>query len=149
MTVDDFTVDVATASTRGIAIKAVITVNGDMNFKEVNNVLCDIEKGVKVEGNVVVTNTNSNAVNFMAATTSEIKGDVICGAEGEMKFQKNSVTTIYGANGFANDGKVQIVPQTVLSGSDVAAIVICRSFTNFGDASKWTNNSYPSVNENL
>ena len=149
LTVDDFTVDVATASTRGIAIKAVITVNGDMNFKEVNNVLCDIEKGVKVEGNVVVTNTNSNAVNFMAATTSEIKGDVICGAEGEMKFQKNSVTTIYGANGFANDGKVQIVPQTVLSGSDVAAIVICRSFTNFGDASKWTNNSYPSVNENL
>lgn len=62
---------------------------------------------------------------------------------GMMKFEANSVTTIKGDAGFANDGKVDITPQTAVGGSDVAARVICKSFTNFGDTNKWLNGSYP------
>ena len=64
-------------------------------------------------------------------------------ADAKMKFEANSETTIRGELGFMNDGQVNIVPATAVSGGDVAARVICKTFTNFGDKSKWLNGSYP------
>lgn len=105
--------------------------------------LLSFVKGVEIGGNLIVNNTNGKNVVFAKGTTSSINGGVTVKTNGMMKFEANSVTTIKGDAGFANDGKVDITPQTAVSGSDVAARVICKSFTNFGDISKWLNGSYP------
>lgn len=149
LTVKNVVVNHAAATTEKVLFNTKLKVLGNMNFAKVNATECTIAKGVNVTGNVIVNNTTLKDVIFAAASKSTIEGNVTCQKNGMMKFDKNSVTTIYGANGFTNDGKVNIVPQTSLTGTDVAAIVLCRKFTNFGDSSKWTNNSYPSMNENL
>ena len=105
--------------------------------------LLSFEKGVEIGGNLVVNNTNNNNVEFAKGTTSTINGGVTVTKMGMMKFEANSVTTIKGDTGFDNNGKVDITPQTAVGGSDVAARVICKFFTNFGDTNKWLNGSYP------
>lgn len=105
--------------------------------------LLSFEKGVEIGGNLTVNNTNSNNVEFAKGTTSTINGNVTVEKGGMMLFDANSVTTIKGDEGFNNDGKVNIIPQTAVGGSDVAARVICKKFTHFGDTDKWLNGSYP------
>lgn len=129
-------------------IQEVLKVTGDVNIKNFNpgtagDKLLSFEKGVEIGGNLVVDNTNSNNVEFAKGTTSTIDGGVTVNPNGMMKFEANSVTTIYGDAGFDNKGKVDITPQTQVSGTDVAARVICKSFTHFGDTNKWLNGSYP------
>lgn len=129
-------------------IQEVLKVTDDVNIKNFNpgtagDKLLSFEKGVKIGGNLVVDNTNSNNVEFAKGTTSTIDGGVTVNPNGMMKFEANSVTTIYGDAGFDNKGKVDITPQTKVSGTDVAARVICKKFTNFGDTDKWLNGSYP------
>lgn len=126
----------------------VLKVTGNVDIANFNpgtasDKLLSFERGVEIGGNLTVNNTNSNNVEFAKGTTSTINGGVTVAKMGLMKFEANSVTTIKGDAGFANDGKVDITPQTAVDGSDVAARVICKSFTNFGDTSKWLNGSYP------
>lgn len=126
----------------------VLKVTGNVDIANFNpgtagDNLLSFEKGVEIGGNLTVNNTNSNNVEFAKGTTSTINGGVTVAKMGMMKFEANSVTTIKGDAGFANDGKVDITPQTAVGGSDVAARVICKSFTNFGDTNKWLNGSYP------
>lgn len=126
----------------------VLKVTGNVDIANFNpgtagDNLLSFEKGVEIGGNLIVNNTNSNNVEFAKGTTSTINGGVTVAKMGMMKFEANSVTTIKGDAGFANDGKVDITPQTAVGGSDVAARVICKSFTNFGDTNKWLNGSYP------
>lgn len=126
----------------------VVKVTGDVDIANFNpgsagDNLLSFEKGVEIGGNLTVNNTNSNNVEFAKGTTSTINGGVTVAKMGMMKFEANSVTTIKGDAGFANDGKVDITPQTAVGGSDVAARVICKSFTNFGNTNKWLNGSYP------
>lgn len=139
------------AATADVVITENVTINGNMNILNFNGTANGIKiaKGVNVKGNVVVTNTNNQNVIFADGTTSTIDGNATVLADGKMKFEKNSVSTIKGTNGFTNDGVVDITPQTAVSGGDVAALVICRSFTNFGDKTKWVNGSYPTVNPNI
>lgn len=128
--------------------KEVVKVTGNVDITNFNpgtagNKLLSFEKGVKFGGNLTVDNTNSNYVEFAKGTTSTINGGVTVNPNGKMKFEANSVTTIYGDDGFDNNGQVDITPQTKVSGTDVAARVICKKFTNFGNTSKWQNGSYP------
>lgn len=126
----------------------VVKVTGNVDITNFNpgtagNKLLSFEKGVEFGGNLTVDNTNSNYVEFAKGTTSTIDGGVTVNPNGKMKFEANSVTTIYGDDGFDNNGQVDITPQTKVSGTDVAARVICKKFTNFGNTSKWLNGSYP------
>lgn len=126
----------------------VVKVTGNVDITNFNpgtagDKLLSFEKGVEFGGNLTVDNTNSNNVEFAKGTTSTINGNVIVKTDGKMKFEANSVTTIYGDDGFDNNGQVDITPQTKVSGTDVAARVICKKFTNFGNTSKWLNGSYP------
>lgn len=126
----------------------VVKVTGNVDITNFNpgtagDKLLSFEKGVEFGGNLTVDNTNSNNVEFAKGTTSTINGNVIVKTNGKMKFEANSVTTIYGDDGFDNNGQVDITPQTKVSGTDVAARVICKRFTNFGNTSKWLNGSYP------
>lgn len=126
----------------------VLKVTGNVDIANFNpgtagDNLLSFEKGVEIGGNLTVNNTNSNNVEFAKGTTSTINGGVTVAKMGMMKFEANSVTTIKGDAGFANDGKVDITPQTAVGGSDVAARVICKSFTNFGKTNNWLNGSYP------
>lgn len=135
------------AVNRWTNFQEVVKVTGDVditNFKPgtAGEKLLSFEKGVEFGGNLTVDNT-SNYVEFAKGTTSTINGNVTVKTNGKMKFEANSVTTIYGDGGFDNKGKVDITPQTKVSGTDVAARVICKKFTNFGDTDKWLNGSYP------
>lgn len=126
----------------------VLKVTGNVDIANFNpgtagDNLLSFEKGVEIGGNLTVNNTNSKNVEFAKGTTSTINGGVTVAKMGMMKFEANSVTTIKGDTGFDNNGKVDITPQTAVDGSDVAARVICKKFTNFGDTSKWLNGSYP------
>lgn len=126
----------------------VVKVTGDVDITNFNpgtagDNLLSFEKGVEIGGNLTVDNTNSNNVEFAKGTTSTINGNVTVKTNGKMKFEANSVTTIYGDDGFDNNGQVDITPQTKVNGTDVAARVICKKFTNFGDTNKWLNGSYP------
>lgn len=136
------------AVNRWTNFQEVLKVTGNVDITNFNpgtagNKLLSFEKGVEFGGNLTVDDTNSNNVEFAKGTTSTIDGGITVNPEGMMKFEANSVTTIYGDAGFDNKGKVDITPQTKVSGTDVAARVICKSFTNFGDTSKWLNGSYP------
>ena len=148
LTMDALEINHKDAVDKWTNIKEVLKVTGDVNIKNFNpgtasDEFLSFEKGVKIGGNLVVDNTNSNYVEFAKGTTSTIDGGVTVNPNGKMKFEANSVTTIYGDDGFDNNGQVDITPQTKVSGTDVAARVICKKFTNFGDTSKWLNGSYP------
>lgn len=136
------------AVNRWTNFQEVLKVTGNVDITNFNpgsagDDLLSFEKGAEIGGNLTVNNTSSKNVEFAKGTTSTIDGGVTVNPKGMMKFEANSVTTIYGDAGFDNNGKVDITPQTKVSGTDVAARVICKSFTNFGDTSKWLNGSYP------
>lgn len=136
------------AVNRWTSFQEVVKVTGNVDITNFNpgtagDKLLSFEKGVEFGGNLTVDNTNSNNVEFAKGTTSTINGNVTVKTNGKMKFEANSVTTIYGDDGFDNNGQVDITPQTKVSGTDVAARVICKRFTNFGNTSKWLNGSYP------
>lgn len=151
LTVNNLEVKHISTAGADVIITEKITVNGNMNILAFNGTASGIKiaKGIDVKGNIVVTETNAQNVIFAEGTTSTIDGNVTVLANGKMKFEKNSVSTIKGTDGFANDGVVDITPQTAVAGGDVAALVICRSFTNFGNKTKWVNGSYPTVNPNI
>ena len=136
------------AVNRWTNFQEVVKVTGNVDITNFNpgtagDKLLSFEKGVEFGGNLTVDNTNSNYVEFAKGTTSTINGNVTVKPNGKMKFEANSETTIYGDDGFDNNGQVDITPQTKVSGTDVAARVICKKFTNFGYTNKWLNGSYP------
>lgn len=151
LSVNNLEVNHISTASADVTITEKTTVNGDMNIVDFNGTAegIKIAKGIDVKGNIVVTETNAQNIIFAEGTTSTIDGNVTVLANGKMKFEKNSVSTIKGTDGFANDGVVDITPQTAVAGGDVAALVICRSFTNFGNKTKWVNGSYPTVNPNI
>ena len=147
LTVAEFNVDYKEAAQRWFQVNEKLNVSGDVNISNYirNGGTPDLafKKGVTVGGNMTVDNTGNENILFTKGTESEIMGYVEVNANGMMKFEANSVTTIRGDQGFMNDGKVDIVPATAVTGQDVAARVICKTFTNFGNRNNWLNGSYP------
>lgn len=167
LTVDELNVNHKSTVAKWFNIAEKLTVEGDVNILKYNCVgagVVDltIAKGITVGGDVNVEDTgdskiifaadsqsdiagsvklNKTNVEFQKATTNNVGGDMTVTKEGKASFAANSVTTIQGQ--FANDGEVNIIPQTQVGNGEVAARVICSSFTNFGDTSKWLNDSYP------
>ena len=142
------------------------TVNGDVNITKLNHEGATdnitFVKGVEISGNMTVTDMGDEAVifpenivsniggmlnidkgtaEFKKATMNNIGEGMNVTANGKANFEANSNTYIHGE--FDNEGQVSIIPQTMVGNGEVAANVYCISFTNFGDTSKWLNNSYP------
>lgn len=131
------------ASSQGdIQFNAPVEVAGTLTLGEITANAIQINNDLKANA-MVVNKTNKNVDVKEGLKNTNITTNLTVNAGGQMKFNKNSITTI-GAQ-FNNDGKVEIVPQTGLSSGDVAAVVYCKGFTNYGNAEKWLNRSYPSV----
>ena len=147
LTVDELNVAYAEASQRWFQVNGKLNVSGNVNISNFENTAAKkdlaFNKGIAVGGNMTVDNTHGENILFAKGTESEIKGYMDVNTHAQMKFEANSVTTIRGELGFMNDGQVNIVPATAVDDGDVAARVICKTFDNFGDKSKWLNGSYP------
>lgn len=126
-----------------IQFNAPVSVGGTLTFGDINAVAIKVNSDLSANA-MVVTNTHSKYVEVKEGLkNTDITTNLTVEPAGLMKFNKNSVTTIGGQ--FNNDGKVNIVPQTELTGTDVAALVYCKGFTNYGKEANWENKSYPQV----
>lgn len=147
LTVAELNVAYAEASERWFQVNEKLNVSGNVNISNFEKTAGQkdlaFNKGIAVGGNMTVDKTHGENILFAKGTESEIKGYMDVNADAQMKFEANSETFIRGEQGFMNDGQVNIVPATAVSGGDVAARVICKTFTNFGNKSKWLNGSYP------
>lgn len=147
LTVDELNVAYAEASERWFQVNEKLNVSGDVNISNFEKTAgkedLAFNKGITVGGNMTVDKTHEENILFAKGTESEIKGYMDVNTGAKMKFEANSETTIRGELGFMNDGQVDIVPATAVDDGDVAARVICKTFTNFGNKSYWLNGSYP------
>lgn len=147
LTVAELNVAYAEAAKRWFQVNEKLNVSGDVNISNFEKTSgkedLAFNKGIAVGGNMTVDKTHGENILFAKGTESEIKGYMDVNTDAKMKFEANSVTTIRGEKGFMNDGQVDIVPATKVDDGDVAARVICKTFTNFGDRNKWLNDSYP------
>ena len=152
LTVEELNVNHSGTVARWFQIAESLTVTGDVNITKYNVSgagVPDLQilKGITVGGNMNVVDTGVNEVVFMKGTAGIINhaigGKMDVDANGKVAFEANTVTNITGA--FENDGEVDIVNQTQVSGTDVPARVLCASFTNGADTSHWVNNTYPIV----
>lgn len=165
--VEDFTMNyMGNHSNSALLVGGKLIVGGDMNIAKFDSSQGDIQFNAPVEvagtltlgeitanaiqinndlkANAMVVNSTNKYVDVKEGlTNTNITTNLTVNANGLMKFNKNSITTI--GNQFYNDGKVEIVPQTGLTSGDVAAVVYCKGFTNYGNVEKWANRSYPSV----
>lgn len=166
LTMGEFEVNRESETSRWTSFQERLTVTGDVNIVNNNHEGATdnytFTKGVDVGGNMTVTDMSGEAIVFPEGIVSNIDGtlkidkatatfekatennigvNMEVTANGDASFAANSVTTIQQA--FINDGEVSIIPQTMVGNGEVAARVICRSFTNFGDKSHWLNGSYP------
>ncbi|MCL1614990.1 hypothetical protein M3090_01005 [Bacteroides sp. ET71] len=117
-----------------------VNIGGDMNVLDMGDEEVIFPEGI--ESNIGGTLKVDQAIaTFEKATTNNIGVNMVVTEMGKASFAANSITTIQQT--FENDGVVNIMPQTMVGNGEVAARVICRSFTNFGDKSHWLNGSYP------
>lgn len=148
LTVESLTIDQPeTQTSNGVNIYGEnLTIVNDFVVKNLNSSHdLKINEGITVDGNMVVTNTNSTKVLFAKSKTNNIAGNMTVEKDGVMEFLAMSITNIKGANGFANDGEVTIVTTTY--GNEFPARVYSRSYTNGGDKTKWINGSEPIIKE--
>lgn len=139
----DMNIESFASTTGDIQFNAPVTVGGTLTLGTINAAAIKINDDLKANA-MIVTNTTNKYVDVAAGLkNTNIATDLTVGTKGLMKFNKNSVTTI--GNQFNNDGKVNIVPQTQVGGADVAALVYCKGFTNYGNEGNWENKSYPQV----
>lgn len=132
------------ASTAGdIQFNAPVIVGGTLTLGVINAAAIKIDNDLSANA-MIVTNTTGKYVEVKEGLkNTKIATNLTVATKGLMKFNKNSVTTI--GNLFNNDGKVNIVPQTQVGSGDVAALVYCKDFTNYGKEANWENKSYPQV----